>query len=536
MSPLARCVRWTGILALTAAAASCGGDSGPAPGTPEPSPSATEQPAATDTATPAASTSASEPSTSESPTSAPEPSTPELSAPEPSTAESATSAPEPSTPELSTSEPSSPESPTAAGDLAFDIGEDTTLREVFDAFSDSERACIRDALKDELESVLGMPVLSEDNDESIASVLSCLAPETGREFLLSTIMAGFEAGLEAEGLSTEIGMDETACMREFLAGIDVTSMANSFVSESGNPGLLGMLDCIPDLLIESMLAEVGVEMDELTEEERACLRDVMADADWAAFATAPDSDESALSELVFELMVCALEALSPPPADIAGSLREATPVTVGVLAPGEIERDGDIDFFVFEADAGELYQIDVTLETLSDSVATLYDSDGFELEYNDDHGDTYASRIYWEAQSSANLYVAVEGWSGTGSYTLTVAVVDITDDHASSREGATQVTVGKAAPGEIERDGDIDFFVFEADAGVLYQIDVTLETLSDSVATLYDSDGFELEYNDDHGDTYASRIYWEAQSSANLYVAVEGWSGTGSYTLTIVTP
>ena len=508
MSPLARCVRWTGILALTAAAASCGGDSGPAPGTPEPSPSATEQPAATDTATPAAST----------------------------------SAPEPSTPELSTSEPSSPESPTAAGDLAFDIGEDTPLREVLNAFSDSEQACIRDALEDELQSVLDMPVLSEDmTDELMAPILSCLAPETGREFLLSAIMAGFEA----EGLSTEIGLEETACMREFLAGIDMAAMANSLVSESGSPGLLGMLGCIPDLWIESILADAGMEMDDLTEEEQACLRDVMADADWAALATAQESAESALFELVFELMGCAPEELSAdagsdwsstPPADIADSLREATPVTVGEAAPGEIERDGDIDFFVFEADAGEFYQIDVTPGTLSDSVATLYDSDGFELEYNDDHGDTYASRIYWEAQGSANLYVAVEGFSGTGSYTLTVAAADITDDHASAREGATQVTVGEAAPGEIERDGDIDFFVFEADAGEFYQIDVTPGTLSDSVATLYDSDGFELEYNDDHGDTYASRIYWEAQGSANLYVAVEGWSGTGSYTLTIVTP
>ena len=52
---------------------------------------------------------------------------------------------------------------------------------------------------------------------------------------------------------------------------------------------------------------------------------------------------------------------------------------------------------------------------------TLYDSDGVELDYNDGYGDTAESRIYWEAQSSGNLYVSVESWSGIGSYTLTIA-------------------------------------------------------------------------------------------------------------------
>ena len=210
-------------------------------------------------------------------------------------------------------------------------------------------------------------------------------------------------------------------------------------------------------------------------------------------------------------------------------------MTVGEPAPGQINHDDDVDFFVFEGEQGELYQIDVTLGTLSDSVATLYDSDGFELDYNDDHGDTSASRIYWEAQSSGNHYVAVEGWSGIGSYTLTIAIANITDDHADALREATPVTVGEPAPGEINYDDDVDFFVFEGEQGELYQIDVTLGTLSDSVATLYDSDGFDLDYNDDHGDTSASRIYWEAQSSGNHYVAVESWSGIGSYTLTIAT-
>lgn len=78
--------------------------------------------------------------------------------------------------------------------------------------------------------------------------------------------------------------------------------------------------------------------------------------------------------------------------------------------------------------------------------------------------------------------------------------------------------------------------MFEAQEGQLYQIDVVLETLHDSVATLYDSEGFELASNDDNGDSLASRISWEAEYSGSHYVAVEGFSSdTGSYTLSIVT-
>ena len=376
-------VRWAGILAilaLAAAAAACGGDSAPeptAPDTPSPSPSVTEASAVTDTTTP---------------------------------------------------QPTAPEPPIAATELAIYIDEDTILREVFDAFAGSEQACIRDAVDDELlESVLDTLVLSEDlTDELAASIVSCLAPETAREFLLSAIIASFET----EGLNTEVGTNAEACMREFLADIDVAAMANAMTSESGDPVFLGLLGCIPDLLIESMLAEDGVGMEELTEEQRACLIDLMSDTDWAALAEAPEPVASALFGFGLDLVACAPELLAPEPgfdssitsrADIADALREATPVTVGEPAPGEINHDDDVDFFVFESEQGELYQIDVTLGTLSDSVATLYDSDGFELDYNDDHGDTSASRIYWEPQSSGNHYVAVEGWSGIGSYLLTIA-------------------------------------------------------------------------------------------------------------------
>ena len=216
--------------------------------------------------------------------------------------------------------------------------------------------------------------------------------------------------------------------------------------------------------------------------------------------------------------------------DHGDDVDNATAVTVGEAAQGNMDYDGDLDFFAFEAQEGVVYQIDVELGTLEDSGVELVDADGWVLEFNVDF-ESLASRIVWRAESSGEYYVAVSGW-GTGSYTMTVAVLDIEDDHGDDIDGATAMTVGEAAQGNMDYDGDLDFFVIEAQEGVLYQIDVDLGTLDDSTLELLDADGWQLRYNDDHGDSPASRIVGTAPRSDKYYAAVGGY-GTGSYTLTV---
>ena len=52
-----------------------------------------------------------------------------------------------------------------------------------------------------------------------------------------------------------------------------------------------------------------------------------------------------------------------------------------------MDYDGDVDYFRFQAEEGQSYQIDVALGTLDDSSLMLLGPDGRELAYNDDHGD-----------------------------------------------------------------------------------------------------------------------------------------------------
>ena len=119
---------------------------------------------------------------------------------------------------------------------------------------------------------------------------------------------------------------------------------------------------------------------------------------------------------------------------------DATAIRVGADVRGALDYDGDIDFFRFQAEQGQSYQIDVALGTLHDSTVDLYDGDGSFLDTNDDYGDTLASRLYWNAPSSGERYIAVVGY-GIGTYTLTVSIVD---DHGDTAEDGGSVASDRA--------------------------------------------------------------------------------------------
>ncbi len=226
--------------------------------------------------------------------------------------------------------------------------------------------------------------------------------------------------------------------------------------------------------------------------------------------------------------------------DHGDDTENATTTSLGETKEGVIDYEGDEDYFRFTADAGQLYQVDVALGTLDDSEIVLLNSDGRELESNDDHGDSPASQVVWAAPDSGDYFVAVTAtWgsgTGTGSYTLTVSLSDITDDHTDDINGATAISDGQTIEGVIDYEGDEDYFRFTVEAGQIYQIDVELGTLEDSYLGLLNSDGDQFKSNNDHGESKASRITWLAKESGDYYLRVvspnrEG--GTGSYTLTV---
>ena len=221
--------------------------------------------------------------------------------------------------------------------------------------------------------------------------------------------------------------------------------------------------------------------------------------------------------------------------DHGNDIDDATAIRVGADVEGVIDYQGDSDYFRFTAEEGEFYQVDVALGSLPDSVLTLLGPDRWELAYNDDHGDSLASRVVWEAPESGDYYLVVEAAGfDAGSYTLTISHSTIVDDHGNDIDDATVAAVGADVEGVIDYQGDSDYFRFTVEEGQFYQVDVALGTLRDSVLMLLGPDRWELAYNDDHGDSLASRVVWEAPASGDYYLAVASAGfDAGSYTLTV---
>ena len=293
-------------------------------------------------------------------------------------------------------------------------------------FGEDERSCLRDWV-----GGIDPAALAADEDSPAAFEASF-----GAIACVPDLLIAFAAQeLAAQGLDVapdELTDDQRSCFREWARDIDPAV----FAAEDGDLGLLqvsfGMFACLPDLLIAFAAEGLGVVPDELSDDERSCLRDWVRDIDPAALmadADDPAAFEAGLGmiECVPDLLVSGLEQefeyqgdepANAGPDDHADWAEDATFVEVDEPIGGAIEDTQDIDYFAFQADAGETYQIDVEPVTMSDPYLDLYDEFDV-LDYSDDY-DGLAPRIYWEAPNSGTFYVAVGGFD-PGTYTLTIA-------------------------------------------------------------------------------------------------------------------
>ena len=376
------------------------------------------------------------------------------------------------------------ESEAPAGIGGFDIDRDAVWQDVYDDLTSSEQSCISDAVGAALDQVLKQSILDEDEvSQQALAILPCLPPQLVR----AVFLAGIMLGTEDDGV--EVGEEQETCLREVVDEMDVAALVSVIASEEGasdDPAqpenaaqllemMTGLLRCLPDLF------HTGV-------------------------------DETA---------------------NFADGVVGASRVVLGEAVEGTLDYDGDGDVFVFEAVEGELYEIEVDLGTLPDSVVTIADADGVVLDFNDDRGNgSLGSRLVWRAPESGDSYVEVSGY-GEGSYSLRVGVIDVVDNSADGVVGATRVVLGEAVEGTLDDEGDGDVFVFEAVEGELYEIAVVLGTLPASFVGVDDAGWFVLGNNDDRGDgSLETLLMWRAPESGDFYVNVTSYD-EGSYTLRV---
>ena len=381
-------------------------------------------------------------------------------------------------------------------DVAIDA--DTTLSQIVgDLLNASEQACIREELGEHLfYDAMAQPILGFLESDIGESDASLKIFECAPDLFVEAIAAYMGVGLGP------LSDDERECLREWVADLDeddIMVMTTQDDDAAGTALGLDMIACVPDLLIQAVAAgaaEEGVELDldEVSDDERECLREWAADLDPAILAA---EDDAALGAAFFGMFGCVPDLLIQVVAGVMG-------VDLGLLSDDERECLRE-----WWADLDE------------DDIAVMFTQD------DDAAGAALGLDIIACVPDLLISGIARGLEDSSGEFADTGP-----DDHADGREDATVAAVDAAIEGEIEHLYDIDFFVFQAEAGVAYQMDVAPETMSDPVITLYDSFE-ELDYSDDY-EGLAPRIHWEAPASGSYYVAVEGFD-LGTYTLTIAT-
>ncbi len=261
--------------------------------------------------------------------------------------------------------------------------------------------------------------------EMLSGVVPCLL-----DFFMPEFLA--EVGIDADTLTD----DELTCLNEWMVGYDWSNLITGLLEDDlGVMGefLPGLISCAPGPFLALMFEDFGIDVEALTDEEKKCLEDWLIDFDWDAVLAAmtavafADEDEAytILAE-AFGLLTCVPDLSlyenvgSGGPDDHGDSITDASHIGVGESIEGAIDYEYDVDLFELTADAGQVYQIDVSLGTLEDSVLAIYDADGWEVAYNDDYGEGLASRIVWEPDATGVYYVEVSGLFSTGSYALTI--------------------------------------------------------------------------------------------------------------------
>ena len=230
--------------------------------------------------------------------------------------------------------------------------------------------------------------------------------------------------------------------------------------------------------------------------------------------------------------------------DHSDNTETAGAVAVGGSATGEIEFEGDRDWFAVTLEAGRSYQLD--LEGSATGAGTLYDSylsGVYEANgnlipntTNVDGGRKYNSRLVFTAPEDAIYYVSAGGnLNEEGTYRLSVSDVtsSFQDDYRSDSYTTGRVEVGGSVTGQIDYIRDLDWFAVTLEAGQMYRFEIDAKYLYPKIVGIYD-ENIDLMRTHDMGLYLKTEIEFTPTVDATYYVSVSDFgTRTGTYTLSV---
>ena len=236
--------------------------------------------------------------------------------------------------------------------------------------------------------------------------------------------------------------------------------------------------------------------------------------------------------------------------DYAADTTTTGAVTVGGSSTGTIEQAGDNDWFEVVFETGKAYLIDLMGAQTSDGtlrdpfLAGIHDSSGRRVSgtTDDNSGLGTNSRVRFAPTSNGIYYVAARG-TGNRIGTYTLAVTQQPDDFPSGTGTTGAVAVGGTAQGEIEAEGDHDWFGVTLEAGKTYRFDVMGKQLFQAdngtlqnpyLDSIYRADGTRVPgtHINDYGSYFDARIDYTPTVAGTYYLSAGGY-GEGTYTVAV---
>ena len=232
--------------------------------------------------------------------------------------------------------------------------------------------------------------------------------------------------------------------------------------------------------------------------------------------------------------------------DVPASTGTDSALSVGGAVSGIIDASGDEDWYLIRLSAGQQYRFDLDggesdLGSLDDPVLRLLDNSGIEIAFNDDRDDGLNSSLIFTADRTGSYYLSAQGFGpSTGAYTLTAGTPGSDRDIPADLQTDATVVIGNVVSGEIDTEGDQDWYRVSLQSGHEYRFDLQafdsgLGTLDDPFLRLLNDDGQQVAVDDDSGFGLESSIDFTVAEDGDYFLAVQGFEqDTGTFALSAI--
>lgn len=239
--------------------------------------------------------------------------------------------------------------------------------------------------------------------------------------------------------------------------------------------------------------------------------------------------------------------ISPLPQDDVGNdASTRARIAAGLTLTGNIEYEGDVDWYRLSARNGQRYRIALsgaegTETPLGDPMLRVVTADGEELAFSDDSDGSLNSALDFLPQSAGDVFVEARGYADAyqGAYTLSVTAERMpTDATSAARNTRGRIATGETVSASLDFAGDRDWYRIRLEEGQSYRFRLNSgegdNALADPLLKLIGPDGVEIAVDDDSGGNLNSFLEYNAIATGNYFVEARGFTedAVGAYTLT----